>query len=290
MECIICKKTVSSDDKSVVQRPKKQGLLSLISSAEKRQDDCGKQILLQRDGILSGKIKVKYHVDCRQNYTSQQNISSSQSIGGQTSQSVKPISITRHSNSHYNIRTMCLIYNKSGTKNKRQLVSVQTGYGKSTYLKIMDAANQRDDIDMIAKLTGYEDLFAYDAKYHKLCYNHYISQRHIKSHIRAKNNPEATHLPDNFDKFNSSSIDFFFCSADIREAVIPCNVIMGLFDKSFKKNSFHVGLGLHIYHLIPSKHILDILSQLGLTCSYNDIRQLSTALAKGDIDDKKHCN
>ncbi|KAJ8929279.1 hypothetical protein NQ314_018033 [Rhamnusium bicolor] len=49
---------------------------------------------------------------------------------------------------------------------------------------------------------------------------------------------------------------------------------------------FHVGLGLHIYHLIPSKHILDILSQLGLTCSYNDIRQLSTALAKGDIDDK----
>ncbi|KAJ8942609.1 hypothetical protein NQ314_010030 [Rhamnusium bicolor] len=61
---------------------------------------------------------------------------------------------------------------------------------------------------------------------------------------------------------------------------------MGLFDKSFKKNSFHVGLGLHIYHLIPSKHILDILPQLGLTCPYNDIRQLSTALAKGDIDDK----
>ncbi|KAJ8964755.1 hypothetical protein NQ314_004646 [Rhamnusium bicolor] len=60
-----------------------------------------------------------------------------------------------------------------------------------------------------------------------------------------------------------------FAKADIREtselAVIPCNVIMGLFDKSFKKNSFHVGLGLHIYHLIPSKHILDILSQLGLT-------------------------
>lgn len=126
MECIICKKTVRSDDKSVVQRPRKQGLLSLISSAEKRQDNCGKQILLQRDGILSGKIKVKYHVDCRQSYTSQQNISSSQSISGETSESVK-ISVTRDSNSHYNIRTMCLICNKSGTKNKRQLVSVQTG-------------------------------------------------------------------------------------------------------------------------------------------------------------------
>lgn len=37
---------------------------------------------------------------------------------------------------------------------------------------------------MISKLTGYEDLFAYDAKYHKRCYSHYISQRNIKSHLR----------------------------------------------------------------------------------------------------------
>lgn len=61
---------------------------------------------------------------------------------------------------------------------------------------------------------------------------------------------------------------------------------MALFSKAFKKNSFHVGLGLHLYHMIPSKHILDTLWQLGLTCSYNDVRQLTTALAKREISDK----
>lgn len=61
---------------------------------------------------------------------------------------------------------------------------------------------------------------------------------------------------------------------------------MGLFDKKYTSNSFPVGLGVHIYHLVPSKHILDILSQFGLSCSYNDIRQITTALAKREILDK----
>ena len=44
----------------------------------------------------------------------------------------------------------------------------------------MDAAKKRNDLDMLSKLTGYQDLFAYDAKYHKACYSHYISSRNIK--------------------------------------------------------------------------------------------------------------
>ncbi|VEN49224.1 unnamed protein product, partial [Callosobruchus maculatus] len=38
---------------------------------------------------------------------------------------------------------------------------------------------------------------------------------------------------------------------------------------------------------IPSKHILDALSKLGLTCSYNDVRQIATSLAKQEIDDNE---
>lgn len=58
----------------------------------------------------------------------------------------------------------------------------------------MDAAKERGDIEMIFKLTNYEDLFAYDAVYHKLCYSIYISQRNVTSNrqkiqksFRAKN-------------------------------------------------------------------------------------------------------
>lgn len=217
---------------------------------------------------------------------------------------------------------------------------------------------------MISKLCGYEDLFAFDAKYHKLCYSHYISERNIKSHKNKKtvsnattnlfeNNSVSTSsasvdsnvqkdlllpkemseiqtllraaailrsamascqhkigfpTPDDINKnaflnevldilllFVSWLIDAklfaevnniellfildifctFFkaeCGKTSELAAIPSNVIMALFDKSHRKNSFQVGLGLHLYHQIPSKHILDILSQLGLTCSYNEVR------------------
>nr|XP_023012752.1 uncharacterized protein LOC111502820 [Leptinotarsa decemlineata] len=69
-------------------------------------------------------------------------------------------------------------------------------------------------------------------------------------------------------------------------AAIPSNTILGLFDKCHRRNSFHVGLDLHQYHHIPSKHILDTLSSLGLTCSYNEVRQVTTSLAKQEIDDR----
>lgn len=45
----------------------------------------------------------------------------------------------------------------------------------------MDAARERGDIEMISKLANYEDLFAHDAMYHKLCYSIYISQKNVSA-------------------------------------------------------------------------------------------------------------
>ncbi|XP_074035333.1 uncharacterized protein [Leptinotarsa decemlineata] len=59
------------------------------------------------------------------------------------------------------------------------------------------------------------------------------------------------------------------------------------FSTSVRRNSFHDGLDLHLYHHIPSKHILDTFSSLGLTCSYNEVRQVTTSLAKQEIDDRE---
>lgn len=132
MECIICKKTVQDGDKSVIQRPRIQGLLSLISSAEKRsegkrhQDNLAKEILSKKNGILNGEIKIKYHIDCRKSYTSSNNIDrylqSDIATAGPSN-----YSSTRLKRDCFDIRKMCLICNKSGTKKKKRLISVQTG-------------------------------------------------------------------------------------------------------------------------------------------------------------------
>lgn len=124
MECIICAKPVNDRDKSVVQNPRIQGMLSIINSAEKRNDDCGRKILAKRNDILNGTIKVKYHVSCRQSYTSEQNMTA---VTSKTKITFKTKSQTRSTKDPFNIRTMCFICNKSGTRKKQNLIQVQTG-------------------------------------------------------------------------------------------------------------------------------------------------------------------
>lgn len=98
MECIICEKPLICDDKCVVNNPlTTKGLLSIISAAEKRQDKCDKNILLKRDAILEGKLKVKFHKEYRKGYTSCQNLrlfqsSDDRNLGPEPSSS---LSITR---------------------------------------------------------------------------------------------------------------------------------------------------------------------------------------------------
>ncbi|KAK5646186.1 hypothetical protein RI129_004650 [Pyrocoelia pectoralis] len=55
----ICEKQVNNADKSVVHKPRPQGLISLLSYAEKRQDNAGKRILQQKDDLLKdGEILI----------------------------------------------------------------------------------------------------------------------------------------------------------------------------------------------------------------------------------------
>lgn len=214
---------------------------------------------------------------------------------------------------------------------------------------------------MVSKLSGYEDLFAYDAKYHRSCYSHYISERNVKAienklkrpskqipqtvsqqeennssdqsndavdDIFTENNMHNEQLilhkaaeilkrqmrefqsqqrdfpvPENintteFEKqvpkllltFVSWLIDdraFIDLQNEVPQAVIPCNIIMALNSKSYKKKYFQFGLGLFVHHLVRSKQLLEMLSEIGLSCTYNDVRQLTTALAKQNINDEE---
>lgn len=74
-----------------------------------------------------------------------------------------------------------MICGKSGTIKKKPLISICTGTGSRTRKKIFDAATLRKDDEMQGRLQFYEDLFAADAKYHKICYSKYVSTRNIKS-------------------------------------------------------------------------------------------------------------
>lgn len=63
---------------------------------------------------------------------------------------------------------------------------------------------------MIAKLAGHDDLFAYDAKYHKQCYSHYISNGNIKSHQRTKRiklSPSSVSIHENNSCIDESTLE-----------------------------------------------------------------------------------
>ncbi|CAG9760430.1 unnamed protein product [Ceutorhynchus assimilis] len=366
MECILCGKSIDGlQDESVVHKPTKQGLQTICSAAEKRQDTFGIRILEKKYAILDGTLKVKFHKTCRKTYTSNMKFASATTseTDDLLNQATACSKTTRSHTGSFDIRSMCLICNKTGPRKikqkKEKLTSVQTGSGKNTFKKIIEAAKEKNDISMISKLCGFEDLFAYDAKYHKSCYTHSISRRNIQAtknemkkssdqlpqtlskseeyfsdesdttdnenYFTTENNHDSgiqviLHkaaeilkreirkfqseqkefpMPENissseFEKqvpkllltFMSWLIDdnaFNNVESEVAEAVIPCSIIMALVSKIYKKNYFQFGLGLFIHHTVRSKQLLETLSDIGLSCTYNDVRQLTTALVKQKV-------
>ncbi|KAK5638549.1 hypothetical protein RI129_012844 [Pyrocoelia pectoralis] len=55
------------------------------------------------------------------------------------------------------------------------------------------------------------------------------------------------------------------------------------FDKSYKKNFCQFGLRLYVYHLVRSGQLLGLLYKIGISCTCNDIRQLTTNIGKQRI-------
>jgi hypothetical protein len=79
----------------------------------------------------------------------------------------------------FEIKNQCFICGSSGTVNKKALISVCTGTGATTREKTLKAAIEREDFTIQNRMEFHPDLFASDAKYHKYCYSHYISERNI---------------------------------------------------------------------------------------------------------------
>lgn len=125
MECVICGKSVTSDEKFVMYNPTTKVVLDVISVMEKRQDKFGMKILLQSENILCRRIKIKYRYECRKSYRNERNIQLSiQTCEVETS----GVSFTSRGDiTSLDVRSMCLIYSRKRTKNRKKLISVQTG-------------------------------------------------------------------------------------------------------------------------------------------------------------------
>lgn len=76
-------------------------------------------------------------------------------------------------------------------------------------------------------------------------------------------------------------------NTDNTDFVTLANIIMSLYSKKFSKNNLQIGLGLYIYNNVRSRKIIDLLYQMGFSCSYNDVRSMTTALAKHGLSTEK---
>lgn len=200
--CIICDKRldVEADRRNIVLQPKLEGLQTLLAASEKRKDSFYAKIFSIRDDILSGEIKIAFHRTCRASYTSEQNLKfvktespkPSSSAASEEAQGSRRLS--RAETSTFDISRDCFVCDKVYKKGEK-LTPITTGTGESTRQHMLRAAEQRHDHRMRARMLFYTELFASDAKYHRTCYTHYISERNIRAAANkaAKATQEVVH-------------------------------------------------------------------------------------------------
>lgn len=122
--CLICGDPCDSSEKVIVNKPTRKGLLTIIESAEKRQDQLSANILAHKNSVLCGNTNLKFHVACRSSYISRSNIIEKETPQPSTSSVSKQIR-TRN-NQSFDIRQICLFCKKIGKKKREKLTSVQT--------------------------------------------------------------------------------------------------------------------------------------------------------------------
>lgn len=184
--CIICFKRLK-DKEEIIVNPTREGLLSIIKASEIRKDEVYNNLWNSQEDILSLKLKVSFHKSCRASYTHKKSLLRFQT-GGSTgiiatatcsseSGSTKD-RLSRHETYNFDIRKQCFICGTASKKGEK-LTQIATGSGCSTRDKVLSAAERRQDNLVHLRMLAHPDLFAFDAKYHRTCYSHYISERNI---------------------------------------------------------------------------------------------------------------
>ncbi len=196
--CIICGKHFEKGKKKepYVQNPTVEGLQRILTLAQQRDDDVHKTLAPYTDDLLSSKIKVSYHVSCRVNYCSKTKISEQQQVANVESERTSaPRRLSGADTTSFKIRRDCFICGKASSR-PEPLIAISTGTGAITRDKVLRAASERLDEEVHLSILSCPDLFAYDAKYHKMCLAHYISEQNIAAARRRKESEKQTNVYD----------------------------------------------------------------------------------------------
>ena len=175
-----------------MKNPSDAGLISLIQACELRQDCVAERVLPIKEQILSRIESISFHKSCRGAYTSKSNLKwrpkgkvlDAATEGTSSLLSAPPARFTRgHPSSQFDIRRQCLICGLS-SKRGEKLTQVVTGSGDATRERVIQASSARKDDVISLRMVKYPDLTAHNAKYHRSCYSHYISERNVNAAIR----------------------------------------------------------------------------------------------------------
>ena len=183
--CIICSELLEGSSRGPsVKKPTSDGLRAVLDAACQRKDEVHELLSPVRDDILSFHCRVSFHKSCRAKYTSKTNL---QYVGSEPGPScnveataTEARRLSRQGTIGFNIREHCFICGfaekRLPDKCREKLTPISTNTGEPTRTKVMDAAEWRKDEIVRLRMLSYPDLFAFDAKYYRSCYSHYISE------------------------------------------------------------------------------------------------------------------
>ena len=210
--CIICFKFLNPKKDLVVKNPTPDGLNAILKACQHRKDNVYETLWPIQQDILSLKLKVGFHKSCRAKYTSKSNLpkhanpNSSDADPRATPENSEPTTherISRCTTGGFDIRKACFICGKQETV-RQKLTPISTGTGQTTRDKVLAASIERRDNIIHMRMIAYPDLFAYDAKYHRLCLAHYISDLNIVAARRkSEDSASITVYDEAFDKLTA---------------------------------------------------------------------------------------
>ena len=184
--CWLCEdKFVKKEDIRHADQDNIKRLFESIRSAKDNHQLLSK-LARQENDILTGKISVKYHRNCRSKYVL---IKQEPSTSGNQEK-------VRTKRSGFNFKDNCFVCGKpchKGHKNSSKYGwSLISGKDSAIYDQVYTAAERIGDNEMILRLTGipHKDLVAADCRYHrgkKMCLSYYINRvGHIEKPKRVK--------------------------------------------------------------------------------------------------------
>ena len=198
--CVFCSKPFSCKNPASI--PDLSKFKSLFRACQKRQDNNGSKLLASQSDLSPGIVQIRCHKNCCSTYRSKVHIkrledrwcepgSSGSANSDSASAEIGP----------FDWKTSCFICGeKCNPKNRYSWSLVEVVMDKAQgsqaiYTRVMKAAEQRKDHEMLTRLYGVAlgDLVAVEARYHrhKGCYSHYISEKHISAQQRAATRTNA---------------------------------------------------------------------------------------------------